>query len=148
MTQSSPFMRIGTRGSPLALWQAEAVKAELAAAHGVPPEAVAIEVIRTTGDVIQDRPLSEVGGKGLFTKEIEQALCDGTIDLAVHSTKDMPTALPPGLELAACRAKTCATLSSATKPPLSRSFPTAPWSAPHPCAGRRWSGVCDQIFRW
>jgi hydroxymethylbilane synthase len=105
MTQSSPFMRIGTRGSPLALWQAEAVKAELAAAHGVPPEAVAIEVIRTTGDVIQDRPLSEVGGKGLFTKEIEQALCDGTIDLAVHSTKDMPTALPPGLELAACLAR-------------------------------------------
>jgi hydroxymethylbilane synthase len=105
MTQSSPFMRIGTRGSPLALWQAEAVKAELAAAHGVPPEAIAIEVIRTTGDVIQDRPLSEVGGKGLFTKEIEQALSDGAIDLAVHSTKDMPTALPPGLELAVCLAR-------------------------------------------
>jgi hydroxymethylbilane synthase len=102
MTQSSPFLRIGTRGSPLALWQAHAVQAQLAAAHGVAPESIAIEVIRTTGDVIQDRPLSEVGGKGLFTKEIEQALIDGAIDLAVHSSKDMPTALPPGLDLAAC----------------------------------------------
>ncbi len=102
MAQSSPFLRIGTRGSPLALWQAHAVQAHLAAAHGVAPESIAIEVIRTTGDVIQDRPLSEVGGKGLFTKEIEQALSDGAIDLAVHSSKDMPTVLPPGLELAAC----------------------------------------------
>jgi hydroxymethylbilane synthase len=102
MTQSSPFLRIGTRGSPLALWQAHAVQARLAAAHGVAPETIAIEVIRTTGDVIQDRPLSEVGGKGLFTKEIEQALIDGAVDLAVHSCKDMPTALPEGLELLAC----------------------------------------------
>jgi hydroxymethylbilane synthase len=102
MTQSSPFLRIGTRGSPLALWQAHAVQAALAAAHGVSPESIAIEVIRTTGDIIQDRPLSEAGGKGLFTKEIEQALIDGAIDLAVHSCKDMPTALPDGLELAAC----------------------------------------------
>jgi hydroxymethylbilane synthase len=102
MTQSSPFLRIGTRGSPLALWQAHAVQAALAAAHNVAPESIAIEIIRTTGDVIQDRPLSEVGGKGLFTKEIEQALIDGAIDLAVHSSKDMPTALPPGLKLTAC----------------------------------------------
>jgi hydroxymethylbilane synthase len=102
MAQSSPFLRIGTRGSPLALWQAHAVQAELASAHGVAPQAIAIEVIRTTGDVIQDRPLSEAGGKGLFTKEIEQALTDGAIDLAVHSSKDMPTALPAGLELLAC----------------------------------------------
>jgi hydroxymethylbilane synthase len=102
MAQSSPFLRIGTRGSPLALWQAHAVQAELAAAHGVAPQAIAIEVIRTSGDVIQDRPLSEVGGKGLFTKEIEQALIDGAVDLAVHSAKDMPTALPGGLELLAC----------------------------------------------
>jgi hydroxymethylbilane synthase len=102
MTQSSPFLRIGTRGSPLALWQAHAVQTQLAAVHGVAPESIAIEVIRTTGDVIQDRPLSEVGGKGLFTKEIEQALIDGAIDLAVHSSKDMPTALPTGLELVAC----------------------------------------------
>jgi len=103
MTQSSaPFLRIGTRGSPLALWQAREVRAHLAAAHGIQPEAIAIEVIRTTGDIIQDRPLSEVGGKGLFTKEIEQALLDNAIDLAVHSCKDMPTILPTGLKLAAC----------------------------------------------
>jgi hydroxymethylbilane synthase len=103
MAQSSaPFLRIGTRGSPLALWQAREVRAHLATAHGVAPESIAIEVIRTTGDVIQDRPLSEVGGKGLFTKEIEQALLDKAIDLAVHSSKDMPTVLPAGLELAAC----------------------------------------------
>jgi hydroxymethylbilane synthase len=103
MAQSSaPFLRIGTRGSPLALWQAREVRAHLAAAHGVAPEAIVIEAIRTTGDVIQDRPLSEAGGKGLFTKEIEQALLDKTIDLAVHSSKDMPTALPAGLEFAAC----------------------------------------------
>jgi hydroxymethylbilane synthase len=98
----SPFLRIGTRGSPLALWQAHEARARLAAAHGVEPDAIAIEVIRTTGDIIQDRPLSEVGGKGLFTKEIEQALVDNTIDLAVHSSKDMPTVLPAGLMLAAC----------------------------------------------
>jgi hydroxymethylbilane synthase len=104
MTQSSaaPFLRIGTRGSPLALWQAHEVQARLAAAHGVAPEAIAITVIKTSGDIIQDRPLSEVGGKGLFTKEIEQALSDNRIDLAVHSSKDMPTLLPDGLMLAAC----------------------------------------------
>jgi hydroxymethylbilane synthase len=103
MAQSpTPFLRIGTRGSPLALWQAREVSGRLAAAHGVEPEAIAIKVIRTTGDIIQDRPLSEVGGKGLFTKEIEQALVDDVIDLAVHSCKDMPTVLPSGLELAAC----------------------------------------------
>src|SRR5215472_15184443 len=103
MTQSSaPFLRIGTRGSPLALWQAREVRAHLAVVHGVEPDAIAIEVIRTTGDIIQDRPLSEVGGKGLFTKEIEQALVDKAIDLAVHSCKDMPTVLPAGLKLAAC----------------------------------------------
>src|SRR5499427_2510313 len=97
-----PFLRIGTRGSPLALWQAREVRAHLASAHGVEPDAIAIETIRTTGDIIQDRPLSEAGGKGLFTKEIEQALIDGAIDLAVHSSKDMPTVLPTGLELIAC----------------------------------------------
>jgi hydroxymethylbilane synthase len=104
MTQSSaaPFLRIGTRGSPLALWQAREVQARLAAAHGVAPEMIAITVIKTSGDIIQDRPLSEVGGKGLFTKEIEQALSEGRIDLAVHSSKDMPTVLPDGLMLAAC----------------------------------------------
>jgi hydroxymethylbilane synthase len=100
MAQSS--LRIGTRGSPLALAQATMVRARLAAAHGVAEDAIEIRVIRTTGDRIQDRPLAEVGGKGLFTKEIEQALLDGEIDLAVHSAKDMVTVLPDGLTLAAC----------------------------------------------
>ena len=73
----------------------------LMAAHGLPEEAFAIEPISTSGDRIQDRPLSEAGGKGLFTKEIEEALLAGRIDLAVHSSKDMPTRLPDGLELSA-----------------------------------------------
>jgi hydroxymethylbilane synthase len=102
MAQSPAFLRIGTRGSPLALWQAREVRARLAAAHRVEPDAIAIMPIRTSGDMIQDRPLAEAGGKGLFTKEIEQALLDGAIDLAVHSSKDVPTVLPAGLLLAAC----------------------------------------------
>ncbi len=100
MAQSSA-VRIGTRGSPLALAQAGMVRAQLAAAHGLAAEAVELKIIRTTGDAIQDRPLSEVGGKGLFTKEIEEALIAGSIDLAVHSAKDLPTVLPPGLAIVA-----------------------------------------------
>ena len=104
MVQSSAAapLRIGTRGSPLALVQARTVRARLAAALGVDEAAIELVIIRTSGDAIQDRPLAEVGGKGLFTKEIEEALLDGRIDLAVHSAKDMPTVLPPGLMLAAC----------------------------------------------
>ncbi|MEZ5803901.1 MAG: hydroxymethylbilane synthase [Rhizobiaceae bacterium] len=94
-------LRIGTRGSALALAQAHETRARLMAAHGLPEAAFAIEVISTSGDRIQNRPLSEAGGKGLFTKEIEEALLDGRIDLAVHSSKDMPTTLPAGLELVA-----------------------------------------------
>ena len=94
-------VRIGTRGSPLALVQAEEVRARLAAAHGLDPAAIGIKVIKTSGDRIQDRPLSEVGGKGLFTKEIEEALLDGSIDLAVHSMKDVATVLPDRLVIAA-----------------------------------------------
>jgi hydroxymethylbilane synthase len=94
-------LRIGTRGSPLALVQAGQVRARLAAAHGLAPERIGIEIIRTSGDMIRDRPLSEVGGKGLFTKEIEDALLAGRIDLAVHSAKDMPTVLPAGLAIVA-----------------------------------------------
>ena len=97
MTQSAKTMlRIGTRGSPLALVQARMVQARLAAALGVDVGAIELATIRTSGDVIQDRPLAEEGGKGLFTKEIEEALLDGRIDLAVHSAKDMPTLLPQG----------------------------------------------------
>jgi hydroxymethylbilane synthase len=87
-------MKIGTRGSPLALAQAH----ETALRLGVPCEIV---VIQTTGDLVQDKPLSMLGGKGLFTKEIEEALLKGEIDLAVHSAKDMPTELPSGLVLSA-----------------------------------------------
>lgn len=97
----SPFLRIGTRGSALALAQANQVRTMLAHAHGVDEAEIIIEVIKTTGDAILDRPLSEAGGKGLFTKEIEEALVAGHIDLAVHSSKDMPTVLPDGLGLVA-----------------------------------------------
>jgi hydroxymethylbilane synthase len=103
MTQSAraaPFLRIGSRGSPLALVQAREVQGRIAAAAGVDAATIEIEVIRTTGDLVQDRPLAEAGGKGLFTKEIEEALLAGSIDLAVHSSKDLPTILPPGLVLA------------------------------------------------
>jgi hydroxymethylbilane synthase len=90
-------LRIGTRGSQLALWQANTVAARLAAA-GAPPSRIV--VIKTTGDQLQDRPLSEVGGKRLFVKEIEDALLRNEIDLAVHSSKDMPAVLPDGLDIA------------------------------------------------
>ncbi|MEL6234801.1 MAG: hydroxymethylbilane synthase [Pseudomonadota bacterium] len=90
-------LRIGTRGSPLALAQAEETRARLMAAHDLPETAFAIEVIRTTGDAVQDRALSEIGGKGLFTKEIEDALLEDRIDIAVHSMKDVATVLPDGL---------------------------------------------------
>ena len=95
-------IRIGTRGSPLALAQARMTRAALAVALGQGEDTIEIVTIRTSGDRIQDRPLSEAGGKGLFTKEIEEALLARTIDLAVHSAKDMPTVLPDGLMLAAC----------------------------------------------
>lgn len=95
------LLRIGTRGSPLALAQAQEARDRLIAAHPVlaAPGAIEIRVIKTTGDKVQDRPLAEIGGKGLFTKEIEDALLDGAIDLAVHSMKDVPTELPPRLEI-------------------------------------------------
>ena len=94
-------LRIGTRGSPLALAQAHEARDRLMAAHGLPEVAFAIVVIRTTGDRVQDRALSELGGKGLFTREIEEALADGRIDIAVHSMKDMPTLQPDGLAITA-----------------------------------------------
>lgn len=95
-------MRIGTRGSPLALAQAEEVKARLIASDPDLASKGHIEIvtIKTTGDQVQSRALSEIGGKGLFTKEIEDALLDHRIDLAVHSMKDVPTYLPDGLEIA------------------------------------------------
>ena len=97
----TPHLKIGTRGSPLALAQARETRSRLSAAHGLDPEALEIVVITTTGDRIRDRPLAEIGGKGLFTKELEEALIAGAIDLAVHSMKDMPAQLPAGLTIAA-----------------------------------------------
>ena len=92
-------LKIGTRGSPLALWQAHETRRSLMAAFDLPEAAFAIVVIKVTGDQIQDRALKDIGGKGLFTREIEDALLDGSIDIAVHSMKDMPTVQPGGLVL-------------------------------------------------
>jgi hydroxymethylbilane synthase len=100
----APVLRLGSRGSPLALAQAAEAKARLAAAHPAlaAPDAIEIVAIRTSGDRPSQRPLAEEGGKALFTKEIEEALLAGTIDFAVHSLKDMETALRPGLIIACC----------------------------------------------
>lgn len=92
------ILRIGTRGSPLALAQAHEVRDRLVAAHPhLDPARIEIVAIQTTGDKVQDRTLADIGGKGLFTQEIEDALADGRLDMAVHSMKDMPTVLPAGL---------------------------------------------------
>ncbi len=92
-------LKIGTRGSPLALWQAHEVRRCLMAAFALPEDAFQICVIKVLGDQILDRALKDIGGKGLFTREIEEALLDGSIDIAVHSMKDMPTVQPDGLLL-------------------------------------------------
>ncbi|MEO8531382.1 MAG: hydroxymethylbilane synthase [Deltaproteobacteria bacterium] len=92
-------IKIGTRGSPLALAQAHETRNRLMAAHNLPHEAFEIVIISTQGDRVQDRALSEIGGKGLFTREIEDALTASQIDIAVHSLKDMPTTQPAGLVL-------------------------------------------------
>ncbi len=94
-------LKIGTRGSPLALVQAHETRDRLVAAHGLNPADIEIVVISVTGDQIRDRPLAEIGGKGLFTKEIEDALLAGNIHMAVHSMKDLPAVLPDGLVIAA-----------------------------------------------
>lgn len=93
-------LRIGTRGSPLALAQTHEFRRRLAVANGCDESRFEIVVIRTSGDMIQDRPLSEAGGKGLFTKEIDAAMLNGEIDVAVHSSKDLPTFLPEGITIA------------------------------------------------
>jgi hydroxymethylbilane synthase len=92
---------LGTRGSALALTQANEARRLLAEAHGWEVGRIALQVIRTSGDRIQDRPLAEAGGKGLFTKEIDAALLAGEIDAAVHSAKDLPSLLPEGVAIAA-----------------------------------------------
>ncbi|NIX75322.1 hydroxymethylbilane synthase [Microvirga terricola] len=99
MADSSALV-IGTRGSPLALAQAHETQNRLVAAHGWTLEQLPLAIIKTTGDTIQDRALSEAGGKGLFTKELDIGLLDGSLNLAVHSAKDLPTVLPEGLVIA------------------------------------------------
>jgi hydroxymethylbilane synthase len=101
MAQSTERFRIGTRGSPLALKQAEIVRDLLAKAHGLELAAFEIVPLKTTGDRVLDRPLADAGGKGLFTKEIDDALLTNRVDLGVHSAKDVPTFLPDGISLAA-----------------------------------------------
>lgn len=98
--QTKPF-RIGTRGGPLALAQADETRLRLMAAHGMPADMFEIVVLSTKGDRITDRSLSLIGGKGLFTQELEDQLVSGDLDFAVHSSKDMPTKLPEGLCLSA-----------------------------------------------
>ncbi|HEX8300925.1 hydroxymethylbilane synthase [Sphingomonas sp.] len=93
--------RLGTRGSPLALIQAQMVRDALAAAHGLDENAFEIVAIRTTGDKVQDRPLAEIGGKALWTKELDRALLHGEIDCAVHSMKDVETIRPDAIAIAA-----------------------------------------------
>lgn len=101
MTQMLPSpeqpLKLGTRGSPLALAQARETRDRLMAAFALPAEAFQIVVIKVTGDMVQDQSLKEIGGKGLFTREIEEALAEGAIDIAVHSMKDMPVLQPGGL---------------------------------------------------
>jgi hydroxymethylbilane synthase len=95
------LLRIGTRGSPLALAQARLVAEALRDAHGWGPERIEIVAMTTTGDVINDRPLADVGGKGLWTKELDRALMSGVTDISVHSMKDVETIRPPELEIVA-----------------------------------------------
>ena len=98
---STTLFTLGTRGSPLALMQANEARQRLAEAHGWEIERIALKVIRTSGDAIQDRPLAEAGGRGLFTKEIDAALLAGAIDAAAHSAKDLPSIMPDGVVIAA-----------------------------------------------
>src|SRR3984957_14722569 len=98
---SPALFTLGTRGSPLALMQANEARRRLAEAHGWEIERIALKVIRTSGDTIQDRPLAEAGGKGLFTREIDAALLARAIDAAAHSAKDLPSIMPDGVVIAA-----------------------------------------------
>jgi hydroxymethylbilane synthase len=125
-------IRIATRGSRLALWQAEHVRDALRAHH--PGLVVELVVIKTTGDKILDTPLAKIGGKGLFIKELEQAMLEGRADLAVHSMKDVPVELPPDLHIAAllsredprdCLARSSAPRASGAAASCARCAPTS-----------------------
>ncbi|WP_448662710.1 hydroxymethylbilane synthase [Sphingomonas sp. CJ20] len=101
MSSAPSLFRLGTRGSPLALTQAHMVRDALVAAHGLAPDQIEIHVIRTTGDRVQDRALAEIGGKALWTKELDRALLSGEIDCAVHSMKDVETVRPEAIAIVA-----------------------------------------------
>ena len=142
-------LKIGTRGSPLALWQAHEVRRCLMAAHDLPEAAFETVVIKVTGDQIQDKALREIGGKGLFTREIEDALLAGGIDIAVHSMKDMPTLQPEGLIL------DCYLARADVREPLSRrNMPRSGIcrrgrrSAPPACAAAHSWRWCALICGW
>lgn len=138
------ILRVGTRGSALALAQANAVRARLTALHGLSSDQIKLEIIRTTGDMIRDQPLAQAGGKGLFTKEIEEALLGGRIDLAVHSAKDMPTLLPAGLAIAAVPAREDpGTSSSAPKRQICAICRNGRQLALHRCDARPWCCEAD-----
>src|SRR6476659_7444268 len=107
-------LRLGTRGSPLALAQARKVAAAIETAQRWPDGWVQIVEIKTTGDQVQDRPLAEIGGKGLWTKELDRALLEGEVDFCVHSMKDVESVRPPrSISRRSVRGATCATGSSA-----------------------------------
>ena len=140
---SIPPLRIGTRGSPLALAQTHQTRALLAKAVGVAEEHFSIEVIRTTGDAIQDRALAEAGGKGLFTKELDAALIAGAIDFAVHSSKDLPTHLPTDILVAGYLPREDARDAFIGRGGAALAeLPDGAWSARRRCAARRRSSVC------
>lgn len=132
MAAHPPLLRLGTRGSPLALAQAKMVAAALRAAHGWGEDAITIVPIRTSGDRIQDRPLSEVGGKALWTRELDRALLEDEIDCAVHSMKDVETERPARIALAALlpradvRDRLVGAESLATLPPGARIGTSSP----------------------
>jgi len=148
ISESCVRVRIGTRGSALALWQADHIATRLKEAH---PDVEVEQIIFTTrGDHILDRPLAEIGGKGLFTKELEEALLEGRIDLAVHSLKDMPTQLPDGLVLGAVPVRgdvrDCLVVRAGEGPETARRIGTA--SLRRAClARRRWPEATVESIR-
>ena len=138
---------IATRGSQLALWQAEHIKSRLMAQY----EGLEVEllILKTKGDIILDVPLAKVGGKGLFVKEIEEALLAGTADLAVHSMKDVPMVLPEGLTLGAVpEREICTDLFLPKSTPPSKNCLRARSSAPAPCAASRRRWPCAPTSKW
>src|SRR5690554_5821031 len=143
---SKRTLRVATRSSALALWQAEFIKAELERLH----DNVVVELvkIKTQGDKILDVPLAKVGGKGLFVKELEEAMLDGRADLAVHSMKDVPMAFPEGLGLVAiCEREDPTDAFVSNQYRTSTSFPKGGWGVPPACPASPSPGPTPRTFR-